>query len=80
MTISGATAEAIAASRAVQLPPPNERRAIRQGVHLTQAQVGAIVGVTGQMVGLWEMGRNEPTGDRRTRYAELIDACVEATR
>ena len=80
MTITGATAAAIAASRPIELPPPDDRRDIRRGVRLTQVRVGAIVGVTGQMVGLWERGRNEPTGERRIRYAELLDACIEATQ
>ena len=80
MTITAATAAAIAASRPIELPPPDDRRAIRLRVRLTQGRVGAIVGVTGQMVGLWEKGRNEPTGERRIRYAEFLHACIEATR
>ena len=80
MTITAATVAAIDASWPAELPPPQERRAIRRSVRLTQARVGAIVGVTGQMVGLWENDRNEPTGERRIRYAELLEACLEATR
>ena len=80
MTITANTVAAIAASRPVDLPPPEERQAIRRGVRLTQVRVGAIVGVTSQMVGLWENGRSEPTGVRRIRYAELLDACIEATQ
>ena len=80
MTITAATVAAIAASQPIELPPPDDRRDIRRSLRLTQAGVGAIVGVTGQMVGLWEKGRNEPTGERRMRYAEFLDACIEATR
>ncbi len=80
MTVTETTTTAIEASRPVELPPPDACQALRKSVHLTQASVGEVVGVTGQMVGFWESGRNQPTGERRVRYAELLRACVEAGR
>jgi DNA-binding transcriptional regulator YiaG len=78
-TVTRATTAAIAAARGPELPHPAARVAIRNSARLTQAQVGQIVGVTGQMVGLWEKGANEPTGERRERYAKFLQACLAAT-
>lgn len=77
MGVAEITTTAIETSRPVDLPPPDARRAIRRSVQLSQIRVGEIVGVTGQMVGFWESGRNEPTGERRERYAELLRTCIE---
>lgn len=78
VSIKRATNRTIRTSRPIELPEAEERRAIRRSVRLTQRQVGELVGVTGQMVGFWEVGKNEPTGENRARYAELLEACQEA--
>ncbi len=80
MTVTESTTTAIEESRPVALPPPDACRALRRSVRLTQASVGEVVGVTGQMVGFWESGKNQPTGIRRKKYAELLQTCVEAGR
>ncbi|ATL31429.1 hypothetical protein KY5_6411 [Streptomyces formicae] len=51
-----------------ELPPVAERRALREALHLSQAQVARAIGVSPTTVGGWESGR-EPTGEVRHKYA-----------
>ncbi|MFJ1806643.1 MULTISPECIES: helix-turn-helix domain-containing protein [unclassified Streptomyces] len=59
-------------SPATPLPSPEQRRRLRVGASLTQAQVAARVGVTQGTVRAWESGRTAPRGRRREAYAELL--------
>ncbi|MCX4698457.1 helix-turn-helix domain-containing protein [Streptomyces sp. NBC_01352] len=59
-------------SPATPLPPPKERRRLREAGSLTQAQVAARVGVTRETVRKWENGRTTPLGRRREAYARLL--------
>ncbi|MFP3992798.1 helix-turn-helix transcriptional regulator, partial [Streptomyces sp. E11-3] len=56
------------------LPPPKERRRLRESKALTQAQVAARVGVTRETVRSWESGRTQPRGRTLEAYAELLGA------
>ncbi|MZD05955.1 helix-turn-helix domain-containing protein [Streptomyces sp. SID5785] len=57
---------------ATPLPPPKERRRLRESRSLTQAQVAAKVGVTRETVRSWESGRTTPRGRKREAYARLL--------
>ncbi|MGJ5890664.1 helix-turn-helix domain-containing protein [Streptomyces niveiscabiei] len=54
------------------LPPPKERRRLREAHALTQAQVASTVGVTRETVRAWEAGRTTPRGTKREAYARLL--------
>ncbi|MER6114965.1 helix-turn-helix domain-containing protein [Streptomyces sp. NPDC001743] len=60
------------APAAPPLPPPKERRRLREAKSLTEAQVAAAVGVTPATVRAWETGRTSPRGRKREVYARLI--------
>ncbi|MET8685582.1 helix-turn-helix transcriptional regulator [Streptomyces sp. NPDC004732] len=57
----------------VELPPAEERRALRDALSLSQAQVARAIGVSPATVGGWESGR-EPTGGIREKYAYFLEA------
>ncbi|MEV0638892.1 helix-turn-helix domain-containing protein [Streptomyces sp. NPDC050619] len=59
-------------SPATPLPPPKERRRLREARSLTQAQVAARVGVAPSTVRAWETGRTTPRGRNREAYASLL--------
>ncbi|KAB1146046.1 helix-turn-helix domain-containing protein [Streptomyces luteolifulvus] len=63
-------------SPATPLPPPEERRRLREAGALTQAQVAARVGVTRGTVRGWESGRTSPRGRKREAYAKLLAECA----
>ncbi|MEU6377679.1 helix-turn-helix domain-containing protein [Streptomyces sp. NPDC046909] len=60
-------------SPAIPLPPPKERRRLREAGSLTQAQVAERVGVSRETVRAWESGRTNPRGPKREAYAKLLD-------
>ncbi|MGK5632871.1 helix-turn-helix transcriptional regulator, partial [Streptomyces sp. URMC 123] len=55
------------------LPPPQERRRLREARSLTREQVAAAVGVTCNTVRSWEAGRSTPRGRKRAAYARLLE-------
>ncbi|MFB7248339.1 transcriptional regulator [Streptomyces populi] len=55
-----------------ELPPAEERRALREALNLSRAQVARALGVSPSTVGGWETGR-DPAGDVRDRYAYFLD-------
>ncbi|MGW6738793.1 helix-turn-helix domain-containing protein [Streptomyces sp. NPDC055013] len=59
------------------LPPPKERRRLREAASLTQAQVAERVGVSRETVRAWESGRTTPRGRRRDAYAHLLRSLAE---
>ncbi|MGW0910663.1 helix-turn-helix domain-containing protein [Streptomyces sp. NPDC002784] len=65
-------------SPAIPLPPPKERRRLRESSSLTQAQVAARVGVTRETVRAWETGRMTPRGRKREAYARLLSELTTA--
>ncbi|MGW1727156.1 helix-turn-helix domain-containing protein [Streptomyces sp. NPDC002306] len=61
-------------SPVLPLPPPKERRRLREKGSLTQDQVAERVGVTRKTVRAWEAGRTAPRGRKREEYAKLLAA------
>ncbi|WP_030233489.1 MULTISPECIES: helix-turn-helix domain-containing protein [unclassified Streptomyces] len=61
-------------SPAVPLPPPEERRRLREAASLTRAQLASRVGVSSETVRGWETGRSTPRGRRAEKYAKLLDS------
>ncbi|MBV7699001.1 helix-turn-helix domain-containing protein [Streptomyces sp. TRM70350] len=59
-------------SPATPLPPPKERRRLREAGSLTQAQVASRVGVSKGTVRAWESGRTTPHGREAEAYAKLL--------
>lgn len=56
-----------------RLPRPEARRAIRLAVPgLTAQRVGDELGVHASCISRWELGRREPRGEVRRKYAELL--------
>ncbi|AZP19907.1 helix-turn-helix domain-containing protein [Streptomyces aquilus] len=64
-------------SPATPLPPPEERRRLREAGSLTQAQLAERVGVTRETVRAWESGRTNPRGRKGEAYAKLLSAWVQ---
>ncbi|MFJ9249211.1 sigma factor-like helix-turn-helix DNA-binding protein [Streptomyces sp. NPDC101776] len=62
---------------ATPLPPPKERRRLREAGSLTQAQVATEVGVSRETVRSWETGRTTPRGRKREAYAKLLTSLSE---
>lgn len=54
-------------------------RAYRRDTGLTQAQLGAMLGVTGNTVNNWEAGRTEPSRGVRLKLAVMIGKARNAT-
>ncbi|MET9440019.1 sigma factor-like helix-turn-helix DNA-binding protein [Streptomyces sp. NPDC006610] len=59
-------------SPATPLPPPKERRRLRERSGLTQAQLAQRLGVPRETVRAWESGRTTPRGRKREAYAALL--------
>ena len=53
---------------------------IRKRARLSQREVGAAVGTSGQSIGNWETGVSAPRGEAAIRWAELLDSLVEQER
>ncbi|MCB8904166.1 MULTISPECIES: helix-turn-helix domain-containing protein [unclassified Streptomyces] len=56
----------------VTLPPPKERRRLREALALSEEQVAEAMGVTKATVKAWETGRSAPRGRKREAYAKLL--------
>ncbi|MFJ8592941.1 helix-turn-helix domain-containing protein [Streptomyces sp. NPDC093598] len=61
-------------SPAIPLPPPKERRRLREAASLTRAQLASRVGVTSETVRGWETGRSTPRGRKGEKYARLLNS------
>ncbi|MEU0786863.1 helix-turn-helix domain-containing protein [Streptomyces sp. NPDC006173] len=68
-----------AARQEVPLPTAEERRALREGVNLSRAQVARALGVGPSTVGGWESGR-DPSGEIREKYAYFLDGARSKLR
>ncbi|WP_329529646.1 helix-turn-helix transcriptional regulator [Streptomyces sp. NBC_01462] len=64
-----------AAGREVPLPSPGERRRLREGLHLSRAQLSSVLGVSPSTVGGWESGR-DPGGETREKYAYFLEGAA----
>ncbi|MFI9342882.1 helix-turn-helix domain-containing protein [Streptomyces sp. NPDC052773] len=65
---------------ATPLPPPKERRRLREAGALTHAQLASRVGVSRETLRAWESGRTAPRGHRREAYARLLTQLAESDR
>ncbi|SOR79615.1 MULTISPECIES: helix-turn-helix domain-containing protein [Streptomyces] len=61
-------------SPAIPLPPPKERRRLREAASMTRAQLASQVGVTSETVRGWETGRSTPRGRKGEKYAKLLNS------
>ncbi|MEV5438538.1 helix-turn-helix domain-containing protein [Streptomyces sp. NPDC052682] len=64
-------------SPAPPLPPPRERRRLRENGKLTLDQTARRVGVSRDRVRKWETGRSTPRGRQREAYATLLASLAE---
>ncbi|CCK32971.1 putative telomere-binding protein (plasmid) [Streptomyces davaonensis JCM 4913] len=55
------------------LPPPAERKRLREAAGLSQAQVAKVTATRREAVGNWESGKTEPRPPQRAAYARLLD-------
>lgn len=62
-----------------RLPTPDERRAIRRRLNLTQRQIGDHLGVTSAAVAAWEAGQ-VPNPEHLARYVELLDELIRRAK
>ncbi|MER6917980.1 helix-turn-helix domain-containing protein [Streptomyces spiralis] len=60
------------AKKEVPLPPAEERRALRDGLSLSRAQLAQALNVSPSTVGGWESGR-DPSGEVREKYAYFLE-------
>ncbi|KOV80249.1 MULTISPECIES: helix-turn-helix domain-containing protein [unclassified Streptomyces] len=59
------------AKQEVPLPPAEERRALREGLNLSRAQLARALEVSPSTVAGWESGR-DPSGEVREKYAYFL--------
>jgi transcriptional regulator with XRE-family HTH domain len=60
------------------LPAPAARRALRQAAGSSLRDVGSVVGVSGECVRLWELGRRTPSAANLEHYVEVLQALRKA--
>lgn len=66
--------------RAAQLPPAEERKAIRLAARVTFGAMGAELRVSGVTVLRWEQGTRTPAIEHAIAYRRLLDQLKRATR
>ncbi|MGW9400641.1 telomere-associated protein Tap [Streptomyces sp. NPDC055642] len=59
------------------LPPPAERRRLREAAGLSQAQIAKALDTRREAVGNWEAGRTAPRPPQRAAYARLLEKLAE---
>ncbi len=66
--------EALRQRRApVQLPPPDQRKAIRMAYGVSQNDVASVLGVSRLTVSMWERGETDPKPEHARKYSELLE-------
>ncbi|MFD7919969.1 telomere-associated protein Tap [Streptomyces sp. NPDC059740] len=55
------------------LPPPAERRRLREAAGLSQEQIAQALQTRRESVGNWESGKTDPRPPKRAAYARLLD-------
>ncbi|MDH6107834.1 DNA-binding XRE family transcriptional regulator [Kitasatospora sp. MAP12-15] len=60
-----------------ELPPPAERKRLRQAAKVTRARMAERVGVREETIWTWETGRSEPRPPQRGDYARLLRGLAE---
>lgn len=66
-------------SRCVQLPPPSQRRRIREDAHVSLRELARALGVTHAAIRNWEAGKG-PGQHKVTQYANLLAELERITR
>lgn len=59
------------------LPPPAERKRLREAAGLTQTQVAEALRTRREAIGNWESGKTEPRPPQRAAYARLLENLAE---
>ncbi|MFD4142734.1 telomere-associated protein Tap [Streptomyces sp. NPDC058572] len=59
------------------LPPPAERRRLREAAGLSQDQIAKALQSRRESVGNWEAGRSEPRPPKRAAYARLLGGLAD---
>ncbi|MCD9586272.1 helix-turn-helix domain-containing protein [Streptomyces sp. 8ZJF_21] len=54
------------------LPPPAERKRLREAAGLSQAEIAKALDIRREAVGNWESGKTEPRQPKRAAYARLL--------
>jgi transcriptional regulator with XRE-family HTH domain len=62
----------------LDLPPPEQRRALREAAELTQQELADVIGVSKQAISHWETGIRTPRGAFLGRYVEALRTLREA--
>jgi DNA-binding transcriptional regulator YiaG len=70
---TGAVDDAVTLARLRELVASGRAREIRERARLSQAEVGAAVGVHQPTVHKWETGRTMPRGQAAVAYVGLLD-------
>ncbi|GLF94878.1 telomere-associated protein Tap [Streptomyces yaizuensis] len=60
-------------ARPDELPPPAERKRLREAAKVTQQELAEIFEVRRESVRAWEAGRSEPKAPKRQAYARLLE-------
>ena len=55
------------------LPPPSERRSIRERVGISAAELAVSIGVSPATIYNWEAGTRSPQGLQRAAYAAALE-------
>ncbi|QXE35128.1 helix-turn-helix domain-containing protein [Streptomyces sp. GMY02] len=74
MTQNTTQSTADGSSSVPPLPPPKERRRLRESKSMTEKQVATAVGVSRATIRSWEAGRTTPRGRKAEIYAKLLAA------
>ncbi|MEU9502442.1 helix-turn-helix transcriptional regulator [Streptomyces sp. NPDC048196] len=59
------------------LPPPAERKRLREAAGLSQAQIATALNARREAVSNWELGKTEPRPPKRAAYARLLEGLAE---
>lgn len=59
------------------LPPPAERKRLREAAGLTQDQIAKALQARRESVGNWEAGRSEPRPPKGAAYARLLEGLAQ---
>lgn len=54
------------------LPAPRIRARLRKAFGVTQSELAEALGISRQTVIAWEKGSQEPAGEKREQYAQLL--------
>lgn len=73
------TKELLERARAVnRLPPPRERRRIREAAGATQRELAGVLEVGVMTLNRWERGLTRPRGRKAVAYAALLEQLDDA--